>query len=224
MLISTLERIATRFREIMPRHYAKRISPAGRQCSICVHKERPAIDLAIVSHVAMRRIAERFNVSPHAAWRHSKHLGPELKAAIALKLTIRQRDIGSVVLEEGASTIEQLKAVRAPLFSRYLAAVDTGDDRAVSALAGRLHESLQISAKLAGELVPAISTQIQNIMLSPDYIRLRGDLLAALRPFPEAARAVADVFRRAGERAAAEMQRSVPKMIEAHATEGSHVA
>src|SRR5262249_14935524 len=149
-------------------------------------------------------------------WRHAKdHLTAELKAALALKLTVRQRDISSVVLEEGASTIEQLKAVRAPLFSRFLAAVDVGDDRAAAALAGRLHEGLQISAKLAGELVPAISTQIQNIVLSPDYIRLRGDLLAALRPFPEAARAVAGVFRRTGERAADEMQQSASRVIEA---------
>ena len=72
-----------------------------------------------------------------------------------------------------------------------------------------------MSAKIAGELLPAAGTTIQNIVLSPDYIRLRGDLLAALRPFPEAARAVADIFKRTGERAAAEMQRSTPRMIEA---------
>src|SRR5262245_6773540 len=122
----------------MPRRYKKRLS--GSRCSICQHKDRPAIDLAIVSHVAMKKLGERFNVSPHAAWRHSKHLGPELKAAWALKLTVRQRDISGAVLKEGASTIEQLKAVRAPLFSRFLAAVDSGDDRAAAALAGRLHE------------------------------------------------------------------------------------
>ena len=172
----------------------------------------------------MKKIGERFKVSPHATWRHGKHLGPELKAAPALKLIVRQRDISAVVLEEGTSTIEQLRAVRAPLFSRFLACVDCGDDRSAAALAGRLHEGLQISAKLAGELVPAISTQIQNIVLSPDYIRLRGDLLGALRPFPEAARAVADVFRRTGERVADDMRRSAPRMIKGRAVEVSDAA
>ena len=42
-------------------------------------------------------------------------------------------------------------------------------------------------------MMPAVGTSVTNIVLSADYIRLRGDLLAALRPFPEAARAVADV-------------------------------
>jgi hypothetical protein len=201
----------------MPRKYSKRLS--GSRCSICQHPNRGGTDLAIASHVTMKKIGERFGVSAHAAWRHGKHLGPELKAALALKLTVRQRDISAIVLEEGTTTIEQLRAVRAPLFSRFLACVDAGDDRAAAALAGRLHEGLQISAKLAGELVPAISTQIQNIVLSPDYIRLRSDLLAALRPFPEAAAAVTAVFRCAGEHAANEMRRTAPKMIEAQATE-----
>ena len=69
----------------------------------------------------MKKIGERFKVSAHAAWRHGKdHLTPELKAALALKLVARQRDISGMVLEEGTSTIEQLRAVRAPLFSRFL--------------------------------------------------------------------------------------------------------
>ena len=140
---------------------------------------------------------------------------PELKAALALRLVRKQGDTRAVLLEEGASTAEALRAIRGPLFGMFLSAVDVSDNRAAAALAGRLHEGLAITAKIAGELLPAAGTTIQNIVLSPDYIRLRGDLLAALRPFPEAARAVAAVLRTAGERAAVEMQRSTPRMIEA---------
>jgi hypothetical protein len=184
--------------------------------------------LAIASALGRRRIAERFHVSPDAVQRHSQnHLTPELKAALVLKLIQREGDVRGCLLEEGAGTVEAIRAIRAPLFGRFLAAVDIGDDRSAAALAGRLHEGLTLSARLTGQLVPAAGTTIQNIVLSADYITLRSSLLAALRPFPEAARAVAEVFRSTGEHAASEMHRNVPRpmMIEAQATEvATHAA
>jgi hypothetical protein len=161
----------------------------------------------------------RFKVSEDALWRHSRnHLTKEIRAALALKLVAKEGDTRAVLLEEGASTAEALKAIRGPLFGLFLGAIDAGEGRTAAQIAGRLHEGLSISAKLAGELIPAATTNIQNIVLSPDYIRLRGELLNALRPYPEAARAVAEVFRRAGEQAAAEMHRTAARpMIEAQA-------
>ena len=93
-----------------------------------------------------------------------------------------------------------------------------------SILAGRLHEGLSISAKLAGELVPAIGTSITNVILHPDYQRLRTELIRALMPYPEAREAVAAVFRHAGEAAADSMRRSGPRMIEGRAVEVSDAA
>jgi hypothetical protein len=196
-----------------------------KRCTICSHRDRPAIDLAIASGLSKRSIGERFSVSPDAVWRHGQaHLTVELRAALALKLIRKEGDTRAILLEEGATTIQALQAVRAPLFGRFLAAVDVGDDRAAASLAGRLHEGLSLSARLSGQLAPASSVTVQNIVLSSDYIRLRSDLLAALRPFPEAARAVAEVFGRTGRRAADEMHRGVPRMIDATATEVADAA
>jgi hypothetical protein len=196
-----------------------------KRCSICAHDARPQIDLAVASGLSKRAIGERFKVSPDAVWRHGKdHLTPELKAALALKLVRKEGDTRAVLLEEGAGAVEALRAIRAPLFSRFLTAVDVGDDRAAAALAGRLHEGLNLSARLTGELLPAAGTTIQNIVVSADYIRLRGELLAALRPFPEAAHAVSEVFRRTGARAEDAMARSVPRIIEGNVTEVSDAA
>jgi hypothetical protein len=194
-----------------------------KKCTICSHENRPQIDLAIATGLAKRAIAARFKVSPDAVWRHSQaHLTPELKAALALRLVRREGDVRAVLLEEGAGAVEALRAIRAPLYGRLLVAIDTGDDRSAAALAGRLHEGLALSAKLTGELLPAAGTTITNIVLSADYMRLRSELLAALRQFPEAALAVSQIFRRTGETAAAEMARSVPRaapMIEATSIE-----
>ena len=56
-----------------------------------------------------------------------------------------------ILLEEGTGIVEALKAVRGPLFGLYLAAVNVGDGKTAAGLAGRLHESLALSAKLTGE-------------------------------------------------------------------------
>jgi hypothetical protein len=54
--------------------------------------------------------------------------------------------------------------------------------------------------------VPHASVSITNVLLSPDFMRLRTELLRVLSRFPEARDQVARVFRAAGERAAAEMR------------------
>jgi hypothetical protein len=57
---------------------------------------------------------------------------------------------------------------------------DASDSRAAAALSGRLHESLALSAKLTGELAPQAEVSITNVLLSPDYQRLRGELMRVL--------------------------------------------
>src|SRR5690242_7022660 len=77
--------------------------------------------------------------------------------------------------------------------------------RPPSALSGRLHENLALVAKLTGELVPHAGTTITNILLSPDFQRLRAELMRVLARYPEAQAEIAAVFRQAGLRAATEM-------------------
>ena len=81
-----------------------------------------------------------------------------MRAALATKLLQREGDTRRILLEEGAGVTEALKAIRGPLFGLFLAAVDTGDNKAASALSGRLHENLALTAKLTGELVPHAGT------------------------------------------------------------------
>ena len=67
-----------------------------------------------------------------------------------------------VLLEEGTGIVEALKAVRGPLFGLFLAAVDVGDIKTAANLAGPLHESLSLSAKVTGELTPHAAVSITN--------------------------------------------------------------
>jgi hypothetical protein len=182
-------------------------------CTICRHPARPQIDLALATGIGAKTVAQRFRASRHAIYRHAKsHLTPEIRAALATKLLQREGDIRKILLEEGASVVEALKAVRGPLFSAFLVAIDGGDTRAAAALSGRIHESLSLTAKLTGELLPHAGVSITNVLLSPDFQRLRSELLQVLIRHPEAHRDVAEIFRRAGLRAAAEME--APRVIE----------
>ena len=191
-------------------------APVGARCSICKHPQRPNIDLAIATGVSRRMIAQRYKVGPDSVWRHGReHLTDEMRAALATKVLQRDGDMRRILLEEGTGVVEALKAIRGPLFGMFLVAVDCGDAKAATAVSGRLHKSLQLSAKLTGELIPNAGTTITNIVLSADYQRLRAELLRVLQRFPEARAEIAAVFRRHGEIAAAEMRD--PKMIEATA-------
>ena len=176
-----------------------RAAPKGRRCTICQHPQRPNIDLAIATGISRRLIAARFKVSADAAWRHGRaHLTSEIRAALATKVLAREGDMRRVLLEEGTGVVEALKAIRGPLFGMFLTAVDVGDARAATALSGRLHESLSLTAKLTGELVPHTGVSITNVLLSPDFMRLRAELLRVLARYPEVREEVAAVFRRAG--------------------------
>ena len=103
-------------------------------------------------------------------------------------------------------------------FGLFLVAIDTGDSKAAAALAARLHDSLALAAKLTGELAPHTGVSVTNILLSPDFQRLRAELMRALEGHPEARAEVAAVFRRAGLQAAAEMGAPATKVIEAQPT------
>jgi hypothetical protein len=197
----------------------------GSRCSICQHGSRPAIDLAIASGASKRAIAQRFKISPDAVWRHGQaHLSPEIRGALVTRLLQREGDTRRILLEEGAGVAEGLKALRGPLFGLFLAAADCGDGKAAAALSGRLHENLALVAKLTGELVPHAGVSITNILLSPDFLRMRGELMRVLARHPEARAEVAAVFRRAGLQAAAEMGAPAPKMIEGLPAEAAHAA
>src|SRR5712691_10571093 len=126
-----------------------RAAPKGRRCTICQHPQRPNIDLAIATGINRRLIAARFKVSADAAWRQGRaHLTSELRAALATKVRGARGRHAPDFARGRDWRLEALKAIRGPLFGMFLAAVDLGDARAATAISGRLHESLSLSAKL----------------------------------------------------------------------------
>ena len=143
-------------------------------------------------------MGEKFGVSPDAAWRHWR-TGPvpeHVKATLALKALKPGAELEKLVTDESIGLLENLQRIRATLYGQFDAAAEVGDRQAVAILSARLHENLRIAATRTGELAKHAPNNVTNILLAPAYLDLRGALLMVLRQYPEAAKAVADVFRR----------------------------
>lgn len=193
----------------------------SHRCTVCRHDERSRIEYLMAAGVSKRSIAERFGVSADAAWRHwTHHVGPHMKAALVTKSLKPGVELAALVEQEGLGLLEHLQNIRGKLYTVFDAAIEAGDRNAVTGLGRELRENLTLVAKLHGRLVAHAQTNIQNVILSPSYLDLRANLIRALAPFPEAARAVSEALRGAETAAEAEMARQ-PMMIEARA-EAAH--
>jgi hypothetical protein len=171
-------------------------SPVGKRgtpCTICSHKARASIEVAIVNRVPARAIAARFEVSKDAVMRHGRnHLTPTQRAAL---LTAQRPPATAVDLEalrttESEGLLCQLVAQRARLQQSAELALELGDVRASVAAEGAITSNLALVGKLLGQLVQRHDVRHTSVLLSPDYLALRSALIAALKPYPDAAKAV----------------------------------
>src|ERR1019366_7401396 len=59
------------------------MSKIGRQCTVCQHRERAGVDLALARGVSVRALASRYRLHRDALYRHQKnHLPPQLRASL----------------------------------------------------------------------------------------------------------------------------------------------
>jgi hypothetical protein len=173
-----------------PRPYAR--------CTVCRHGERARIELLLARGASKRHIGDKFGLGADSVWRHwtNGHVPEHVKASLAIKALKPGAELAKLVTDESIGLLENLQRIRATLYAQFDASAEVGDRQSVGALAGRLHENLSIAARSTGELQKHAPGSVTNILLAPAYLDLRSALLQALRPFPEASRAVAEAFRR----------------------------
>lgn len=143
-----------------------------------------------------RAVAKRFDISEDSAWRHyDRHMSEAAKAARKAEILKPGAELKALVINESRGLLESLQVLRAGLFRQFDLAVELDDRSGAASMARELHRNLELMAKATGELLASPQAGVTNIVLTPDYIELRGQLLGVLRRFPDAARAVAEVFR-----------------------------
>ncbi len=152
-----------------------------RQCSVCAHASLHAINTALVAGGSLRDIAGQFGLSKSAVERHQAEHLPKL-------LTQAKAEEG---VAHALDVLQQLKTINAAALTVLRDARTAKDgDLALKAI-DRIHRQIELQAKLLGDLD---ERPIVNVLLSPEWAQLRGQLVAALQPFPEARVAVAAVL------------------------------
>jgi hypothetical protein len=162
-------------------------------CSVCAHRERHAIDLAIARGVSMNAVAKRADLHPDAVKRHVRnHLTPQMRAKLIAGPDLDGIDLDRLKTTESQSLLLHLVNLRNRLFATMDTAEEFGDNSLVLGISGQLHRNFELVGKLLGDLGMGNTTVTNNMLLvSPAYLELRQTLVHALRAHPEAARDVA---------------------------------
>lgn len=150
-------------------------------CTVCRHPDRASIDRALVSGLPFRHIAAQWSVSTAALQRHKASDLPVL-------LTKAVEAAEAADADDLLAQLRDLQATTLGLLEKAEAAGKLGT--AVMAVReARLN--LELLAKLRGELDERPTL---NLLIAPEWLSVRGALLAALHPYPQARAAVAETL------------------------------
>lgn len=151
----------------------------GRPCTVCAHPSREAIDRALVNGEPDTGVSAKFRgITDDAVRRHRESHLP--------KSLVRARAAAEVARAD--SLLEQVSSLKARAVAILDRAEEAGDLR--SALGGirEARGCLELLGRLEGELPDA---PMVNLVLSVQWVELRGVILRALAPYAPAQAAVA---------------------------------
>src|SRR5260370_3024941 len=194
----------------------------SRQCQVCRHEERWRIELLRAGGASLDSLAKKFNVDRDAIWRDwNRHVSAEMKAGY-LAGPVQLQDLAAKAADTGASVLDRLHAVRTVLMGQLAIATEAAGGRGAAYIAGRLTATLEVIARISGELGDLARSTTYNITNNvavltehPAFMKVQASILRALGPHPDARAAVVAALRDldAGNARAG----STAKVIEHHA-------
>lgn len=154
---------------------------AEGRCKVCSHPERPEIDQRIAEGASNPTVAAEFGVSKDSVRRHrDRHVSESLKA-----LSTRRETAGAVRATDRA---EELYVKARGILE---AAETAGQGQLALAAIKELRATVELLAKLSGELDERPQVNVLNVQSSPEWLAIQAQMLEALAPFPDARVAVA---------------------------------
>ena len=176
----------------------------SRRCQVCRHPERWRLELLRAGGASLDSLAEKFGLDRDAIWRHwNRHVSVEMKAGY-LAGPVQLQELAAKAADTGGSVLDHLQAVRTVLMGILANMTEGGDGRGAAYVAGRLTTTLEVIARVSGELGDLAKTTTYNIgnvtavtVLAehPHFLRVQATLLRALAPFPEARNAAVTALR-----------------------------
>lgn len=164
----------------------------GRVCTVCAHPRLSQINRDLVLDLGLRQTAQKYRqwgaLSIYALHRHAKaHISDRAKAAI---IAGNQSRMDAIDLGELRDTTERrnladLMFHRQILEAEIMRARGLGDFSAIVGLEGRLHQNIEQSSKLIGQL-PSANMTVNMVVNADDWPSLQQDLLSVARMVPAA--------------------------------------
>jgi transposase-like protein len=168
----------------------------GNTCQVCRHEQRERLELGLARGVSVRNMAKKFGVSKDSLWRHRRgHMPQALVADLLQRGQPTPIDVEALKKEESESLLSNIVRQRREIYDLLQECRELGDARAAVGCHSQINANLKLAARCLGELQMGGATTVNNLLISPDYVRLRALLLKALRPYPEAVKAVAGALR-----------------------------
>jgi hypothetical protein len=167
----------------------------GTTCRACLSGDRAALEHARASGQSLKKLSARFGLSKqsiqrHFANGHTPAIIRDKQAAIAL--VGAAVDLDQLRATENNGLLRHIASARSKL---YLLLDKAGDDvKAATAVQNAITSNLTLLAKVLGQVGASSSVTNNVLVASMDYLSMRARLIAALRPFPEARRAVAEAL------------------------------
>jgi len=191
----------------------------GPPCQCCNHPQRHHLEVMLANAVPAAVIGAKFQVDEQAVRRHAKnHVTTAMRAAILTASAPGDADLDKLRTSESEGLIARIMHLRAKIQTYQDAAYAAGDLVALDRLIGRELDNEEFSAKILGMLIQRYDVQTKSYVVSADYQRTRQVIINALRPHPEAARAVVAALRAVEADVATDVLRAAgraPVMIEA---------
>lgn len=103
---------------------ARRRFTAKRRSSVIGHPDQARIERDLALGRPLARIGRKYGISKDAAWRHKKHLPPQLKAALAGHALAPGQDLEQIRVSESEGLLANLAAQRARLLLSQDAALE----------------------------------------------------------------------------------------------------
>jgi hypothetical protein len=144
-----------------------------RKCTICTHPERDAIDHALVTGESFRVLSAKYRVSEDALMRHNAaHIPTSL---------VQAQTAASVAKAD--NLLGQVQNLQTKVLKILGQAEASGDLRTALQAIREARANVELLARLLGELEEQPSV---NLLVSADWLLLRGMILRALDTYPEA--------------------------------------
>jgi hypothetical protein len=115
-----------------------------------------------------------------------RHAANHIPDAIAAAVERQQAQL----VTHGGSLLNQVHDLHARALALLTAAETAGDRKSIIGGIREARACIELLARLEGQLAERNATTV-NVLVAPDWMRLRGLILHALRPHPGAAQAVA---------------------------------